>query len=102
MSKLISTFVLFFILLISGYIGGTSFSFIFIVLGYELASIVSFIVGVLAGVVFALVSLSVITHGISKDGKDEKVSQKCSVLTSKCSAIYKNTTGRSGWDASRN
>jgi hypothetical protein len=96
MSKLISAFALFSILLISGYIGGASFSFIFIVLGYELASIVFFTIGALTGVVFALVSLSVITHGISKD---EKTGAECSALTR---AIYKNTAGRNRWDASRN
>jgi hypothetical protein len=99
MSKLTSTFVLLFALLVSGYIGGASFSFIFIILDYELASIISFAIGVLAGMAFVLVLLSVITHKISED---EEVDQKHSALANKCSAVYKNTVRYNGWDASRN
>jgi len=55
MVKLISVFIMSFVFLTSGYIGGAAFSFIFVILGYKLASIISFVVGALAGVVFATI-----------------------------------------------
>jgi hypothetical protein len=59
MIKLANIFGMFFVLLVSGYIGGAAFSFIFVILGYKLAGVISFIIGVLAGIIFVLMLLYV-------------------------------------------
>ena len=75
MAKLISIFVMFFVFLASGYVGGAAFSFIFVILGYKLASIISFVVGALAGIIFALILSYIILFKC-----DEHISEKYSEI----------------------
>lgn len=76
MAKLISVFVMLFVFLASGYIGGAAFSFIFVILGYGLASIISFVVGALAGIIFALI----LSYIVLFKNEDEHISKKYSEI----------------------
>ena len=76
MTKLASIFVMGFAILTSGYIGGAAFSFIFVILGYGLVSVISFVVGALAGIIFALI----LSYMILFRNEDEHIGEKYSEI----------------------
>ena len=80
MNKIISVTIIIVVFLMSGYVGGSSFSWLFVVMGQKIAAIVSFIIGFMAGILTMLL----LSHVIIVDKSDY-----AATLSSRISVICK-------------
>ena len=78
MNKIISLTIIIVVFLMSGYIGGSSFSWLFVIMGQKTAAIISFIVGFVSGVLTVFLLLHIVL--IDKSDNDSSFSDKISVM----------------------
>ena len=78
MNKAISFAMIVIVFLMSGYIGGSSFSWLFVIMEQKMAAIISFIVGFVSGVLTVFLLLHIVL--IDKSDNDSSLSDKISMM----------------------
>ena len=78
MNKVISFTMIVIVFLMSGYVGGSSFSWLFVVMGQKTAAIISFIIGFVFGVLTVFLLLHIVL--IDKSDNDSSLSDKISIM----------------------
>jgi len=77
MNKIISLTIIIVVFLMSGYIGGSSFSWLFVIMGQKTAAIISFIVGFMSGVLTVFLLLHIV---LDKSDNGASFSDKISTM----------------------
>ena len=78
MNKVISFTMIVIVFLMCGYVGGSSFSWLFVVMGQKTAAIISFIIGFVFGVLTVFLLLHIVL--IDKSDNDSSLSDKISIM----------------------
>jgi hypothetical protein len=68
MNKIVSFAMIVVAFLMSGYVGGSSFSWLFVIMGQKTAAIISFIVGFVSGVLTMFLLLHIVLIDKSDNG----------------------------------